>query len=78
MRRKKKTCGGKKKYSIGGAFLNHNVVRKEFEWRMGKNEDSWNAGRNAKMGTLKTGQGIGGSSHLLALNLAAKNSECKN
>lgn len=66
--KKTPTWGKKSKYSIGGAFLNLSLKdsvkhRKEFEWRMGKNEDSWNAGWKTKMGKLKTGQGIGGSSH---------------
>lgn len=43
----------KRKYIIGDAFLNHRVVRQETEWRMGKNEDCWNAGGNTKMGRLE-------------------------
>lgn len=68
----------KRKYITGDAFLNHKVVRKEIEWGMGKNEDPWDAGGNTKVGKLEMLQGIDRSRYSLLLNLAAKNSECKN
>lgn len=59
------------------AFLNHRVLRNEIEWTMCNNEDSWNAGGNTKKGRLQIYQGIGRSSHLLVLNLAAKTVNAK-
>lgn len=57
--------GKKGKYITEDAFLNHRVVRKEIEWRMVKNEDSWNAGGNTKIRKLEMLQGIGRSSSSL-------------
>lgn len=60
-----------------GSFLNHSTVRKESEWRSGKNEDCLNIARNIKIRSLEMWQGIGRSRHSLVVNLIAEKVNAK-